>query len=146
MVSILFAVCIVGTSLAQQNDEEAPITLISTEDQFMQSLFFNQIELAALNKAAIGVVLGGIDDENSPPLKREIRLAGLVYDSPNDWIIWLNGHRMTPGNILPEIVEIKVNKTSVFLRWYDAVLKQVLVITLRPHQVYDIQSGILLPG
>lgn len=78
------------------------------------------------------------------PTKRIISLSGMVYRSPKDWIIWLNGHKLTPGMRLPELVDIKVESDRVRLKWFDIGMAKIIAITLRPRQTYDITSGVLL--
>lgn len=78
------------------------------------------------------------------PTKRMISLSGVVYRSPGDWIVWLNGHKLTPGVKLPELVDIKVENDRVHLKWFDIGMAKIIAITLRPRQTYDITSGVLL--
>jgi|GEM_PF-5931464 len=81
------------------------------------------------------------------PERRLIILSGILYRGKNNWTVWINGQKVTPDNYLPEIIEIKVENSSyVSLKWYDIGLQEVISITLRPNQVYDITTGILLPG
>ena len=73
-------------------------------------------------------------------------MAGGIYRKPGDWIVWLNGHKVTPKNLLPEIVDISVQNERVHLKWFDIGINNVISISLRPHQTYDIVTGVLLPG
>ncbi len=78
------------------------------------------------------------------PTKRIISVSGLLYRSPGDWIVWLNGHKLVPGARLPELVDIKVERDRVHLKWFDIGMAKILSITLRPRQTYDITSGVML--
>ncbi len=80
------------------------------------------------------------------PTKRVISLSGVLYRKPGDWIVWLNGHKLVPGKKLPEIVDIKVERDRVHLKWFDIGMAKIIAITLRPHQTYDIVSGVMLSG
>ncbi len=117
---------------------------------FTQSLLFSPAEIVALRRAAqggsVGTAVLNADSTTVIPEKRVISLAGVVYRAPGDWIVWLNGKKMTPKDILPEVVEIKVSQDRVHLKWFDIGLNNVISITLRPHQTYDIVTGVLLPG
>lgn len=117
---------------------------------FTQSLLFSPAEIVALRRAAqggsVGTAVLNADSVTVVPEKRVISLAGVVYRAPGDWIVWLNGKKMTPKDILPEVVEIKVSQDRVHLKWFDIGLNNVISITLRPHQTYDIVTGVLLPG
>lgn len=117
---------------------------------FSGSFFLSQLEIEAINQALHGQALTQqtLSTQNQAiPQKRVIRLSGVLYRAPEDWIVWMNNRKVTPDNLLPEIVDISVRDSSkVHLKWYDVGLNQVISITLRPHQVYDIVSGVLLPG
>lgn len=81
-----------------------------------------------------------------PPEKREIRLSGIVYKARGDWTIWLNEQRVTPQAIPEEILDLKVYKTYIEMRWFDVYTNKILPIRLRPHQRFNIDSRIFLPG
>ena len=78
------------------------------------------------------------------PTKRVISVSGMIYRKPGDWIVWINGHKLVPGARLPELVDIKVERDRVHLKWFDIGMAKILTITLRPRQTYDITSGVLL--
>lgn len=80
------------------------------------------------------------------PTKRTITLSGVLFKGPGDWVVWLNGHKLVPGRTLPEIVGMDVERDRVHLRWFDIGLGKVIRLTLRPHQTYDVTSGLLLTG
>ena len=95
------------------------------------------------------VVEPEFDPENPPPpipLKRTITLGGILYRGNGDWIIWLNGQKLGPNNLLPEIQGIDVASDKVYLEWFDIGINGIIRLTLRPHQTYDIVTGLLLPG
>ena len=81
-----------------------------------------------------------------PPEKREIRLAGIVYRKGGDWTIWLNEQRVTPDAIPEEVLDLKVYKTYIELKWFDDYTNQIFPIRLRPHQRFNIDTRIFLPG
>lgn len=112
---------------------------------FQDSFLFTAQAKTNVNRAVRGICVR-MGEEGGPAQRRVLKLAGLLYQAPGQWIIWLNGKRVTPDRLLPEIVDIDVNMSSVYLEWFDIGLNKVISITLRPHQVYDIETGILLPG
>lgn len=128
--------------------EEPPIKKFAK--LFKGSFFMTPMELITIqralsgkksNEATLGVAKGKI------PAHRIIRVSGVVYQTAEDWIVWMNGQKVTPENLLPEIVDIEVTDSSkVHLKWYDIGINKVISITLRPHQTYDIPTNILLPG
>lgn len=117
---------------------------------FTQSLLFSPAEIVALRRAAEGTVMGtavlSADTAVEVPLRRVIALSGVYLRKPGDWVVWINGKKMTPKDMLPEVMNIQVKRDRVHLKWFDIGLNNVISITLRPHQTYDIVTGVLLPG
>ncbi len=111
---------------------------------FSKSLLFTPQEISAIQRALLGVDTPTKDD--TPKLPRVLRLSGMMYKSPNNWVIWLNGKRVTPNRLLPEIIDISVDGSKVHLKWFDYGINDVISITLKPNQTYDLETGILLPG
>lgn len=111
-----------------------------------KSLFFTDEEISAIQRALLGISPTGDTQSNKPKKPRVLKLSGVLYKSPDDWVVWLNGQRVTPKNILPEIINIEVEPTKIHLKWFDYGFNDVIFITLRPNQFYDIETGLLLPG
>ncbi len=110
---------------------------------FLKNVFLSDDEVSAIQRALLGV---DKQEDTGPKPPRLLRLSGLLYKDPNDWVIWLNGNRLTPDRLLPEIIEITVDSKQIYLKWFDYGINNVIFITLRPHQIYDMETGILLPG
>jgi len=119
--------------------------------KFTGSLFFSPMDVAMIRQAMSGRKPGA---GNLPlmavgPLilpDRFIKISGVFYRSPNDWIVWMNGQKVTPKELLPEIVDIKVKNSSyVSLKWYDMGLRSVISVTMRPRQTYEITTGLIWP-
>lgn len=87
-------------------------------------------------------------EEELPPVMgpREISLGGIVYVSSGDWTIWLNNQKVTPDRIPPELVDIRVYKDYVKLKWFDAYTNQIYPVKMRTHQRFNIDTRIFLPG
>ncbi len=81
-----------------------------------------------------------------PPEQREIRLGGLVYHGKKDWVIWLNDKRVTPDALPTEVLDLIVYKEYVEMKWFDEWSNQIYPIRLRPHQRFNIDTRIFLPG
>lgn len=130
----------------------APESKDDIQKPFTRSLFYTKQDLVQISKALNGQsvnldtpVSGGAGEVI--PQVRTITLTGVLYKGPGDWLIWLNGQKLNPRNLLREIYEIEVFKDSrVRLKWYDIGLDGVIDVTLRPHQKYDIVTGLLLPA
>ncbi len=129
---------------------EGAVPVPAVAGAFLDTFLFNPGELATIEKAVKGKVTGtsmlSAQNQINIPKKRVIALAGVVYKSDDDWIVWINGHKITPGQLLPEIIEIGVKEDIVRMKWFDIGLNGIISITLRPHQTYDIVTGVLLPG
>ena len=129
--------------------EQPARAVADTAAPFKDSLLFSPLEIAAIQRAMEGKVTGSATLQSGPvqniPLKREIALAGVAYRSSGDWIVWINGEKVTPKKLLPEIVDIQVSKDRVHLKWFDIGINNVISLSLRPHQTYDIVTGVLLP-
>lgn len=139
-----------------------PLTEEELKKPFTDSFLFSPLEIAALQRAHMAkdpvaqpiplpdLAKPGDDGTGSKgpviPAKRQIKLSGVLLRKPGDWIVWINGQKMIPSVLLPEIIDIKVERDIVHLKWYDIGLNKILNISLRPHQTYDITSGVLLPG
>jgi hypothetical protein len=81
-----------------------------------------------------------------PPEEREIVLGGIAFTSKNDWTIWLNGQRVTPDALPSEIIDLRVNKHHIDMKWLDDYTQQIFPIRLRAHQRFNLDSRIFLPG
>jgi len=123
------------------------------------SLFFTSQQHALLREARVGFNTrvptmqdyGDPGDPNDPNYRppvamRELALSGILFNSDNDWTIYLNKHRITPDNLPVEIVDIKVFKDYIELRWFDQVSNQIYPIRLRPNQRFNLDARVFLPG
>lgn len=81
-----------------------------------------------------------------PPEKRNITLGGIIYRTSSDWTIWLNGKRVTPTALPEEILDLRVFNAYIEVKWFDQYTNQILPIRLRPHQRFNIDTRIFLPG
>lgn len=86
------------------------------------------------------------DKVKPPPEEREIKLGGILYVSGDDWIVWLNGKRVTPKALPKEVLDLKVHKQYVEIRWFDEYSNQIFPIRLRPHERFNIDSRVFIPG
>lgn len=88
------------------------------------------------------------DVENPNPDRgiRELYLGGILYASEDDWTVWLNGQRLRPNAIPDEVMDIKVYNEYVELKWFDRFYNLIYPIRLRPHQRFNIDRRIFLPG
>ena len=77
---------------------------------------------------------------------RELSLGGILHFASDNWIVWLNGQRVTPEAIPNEVIDIKVNEDFIELRWFDEYSNLIFPIRLRPHQRFNLDSRIFLPG
>ncbi len=155
-VVLVCATLLVSVSGARAQDATAPADpaaaaaaaeAAAMKKPFTESLLFTGAEVSLLREAAAGRRASSAILEAEKveliPVDRKIKLSGIYYNTDDRWIVWMNGHKLVPGRLLPEIHEIRVNRDQVFLRWYDIGLNDIISITLRPNQIYDIVTGIV---
>lgn len=139
-------------SIARDARDNADGTIIHTPK--IPSLFFSAEDFASLQEARqgfnykpqAGVEGTELEQLNEGNYIREISLQGILYKSANDWIMWLNQQRMTPKTLPSEIVELKVHKNFVEIKWFDRRTDNVVPIRLRPNQRFNLDAKIFLPG
>ncbi len=126
----------------------------------LHSLFFSTWTHDLLDEACRGLkaraptpeelaagLRGGLEEETrKDPGIRELSLGGIVYADSKDWTVWLNGQRVRQDAMPPEILDLRVFETHIDLKWFDAYTNQVFPIRLRPHQRFNLDSRIFLPG
>lgn len=137
-----------NTEQNEEPEEEPPIRIGTPYQPFNQSLFFTENDIIRIRMSLSGIDSDVVsdDDDAEEPKNRRLRLSGITYSNPDEWMIWLNGMRITPYNRPPEMIGVRVTEDFVDLKWFDNVLKKIIRIRLRPNQVYDINTGIMLPG
>ncbi len=160
-MAILMAALITQALPARAQDAAEPVGNRVMD----RSFFFKSEDLDAIAKAEAGTlpvaaIPGGeavlaalppgytLDAQGLPvaPPIRKLRLAGVLYRGPGDWIVWLNGKKIVPGNMPEELKDIDVQADRVTLKWLDAASNRILTIRLRPHQTYDIDLEMVIPG
>ncbi len=134
----------------KEEDDQSPFN-----PDKIPSLFFTywQHELITDAKRARGSVRGvrqqDLDKLNvnkTKPDNRDLMLSGILYHGEDDWIIWLNGLRITPNAIPEEVMELRVFKKYIEVKWLDPYTEQIFPIRLRPHQRFNLDTRIFLPG
>lgn len=114
----------------------------------MPSLFFTVWEHDLVLDARRGLTtrMPGTDDGVTQTGPRDIALGGIVYHGAKNWTIWLNELRVSPTAIPTEVIDLKVYKDYVELEWFDASTNQIFPIRLRPHQRFNLDTRMFLPG
>ncbi len=77
---------------------------------------------------------------------RELSLGGIMYSNSDKWIIWLNGQRVTPDALPKEALDLEVFNDFIQMKWFDGYTNLVFPLRLRPHQRFNLDSRIFLPG
>lgn len=153
-----------ASQVAATNDAQAkpevPKEVVFVVDQF-PSLLFTYWEQVALEDArnSRGLTRAPsrfevdsaltevpLQIEKPPPEARYIRLNGIVYKDNKDWIVWLNEKRVTPDALPKEALDLKVYKEYIEIKWFDEYTNNIFPIRLRPHQRFNIDTRIFLPG
>ncbi len=160
VMSVLLLSIAAHPTLAQPALDEAKSA--SVVDQYMQyktteidSVLFSFWEEEEISRAieargqAAPLALSRLQSEDMeppPPEERYIHLQGIVYTTPEQWTVWLNGNKVRPNALPPEAIGFKVYKNYVELKWFDDYTNQIIPLRIRPMQRYNIDTRIFLPG
>ena len=121
----------------------------------LTTLFFTAWQHALLQEAKIGFNTslaasgpGGASGSATgrAPGLREISLGGIAFADTSKWTVWLNGVRVTPNAIPSEVLDIKVSRAYIDLKWFDGYTNKIYPIRLRPQERFNLDSRIFLPG
>ncbi|MFP4312907.1 MAG: hypothetical protein ACLFR0_01160 [Alphaproteobacteria bacterium] len=168
LAGILFLHGGVLTASAQENAEATQVKNKEVDASEIPSLLFTYWEHTAIMDAKkdalrqAGIRRNVTDDElqrelnksnkpaepkpKPPPEMRELRLGGIAYTDQDDWTIWLNEQRITPNALPEEIIDLRVRRHHIEVKWYDDYTAQIFPIKLKPHQRFNLDSRIFLPG
>ncbi len=141
------AATLLGIANAKQYIRDSTLT-----PEALTSLFFTAWQHELLQEAKMGFRTGrpgsGADGSAvaADPGNREISLGGIAYSSDKRWTVWLNGVRITPGALPRAIIDIKVNRAYIDLKWFDAYTNRIYPVRLRPQERFNLDSRIFLPG
>jgi hypothetical protein len=139
----------------------APVFEGGIDPNSINPIVFSYWERAAINDARqwVGKTRAPTEDElmrsvktpgeqkkKPPPEEREIKLGGIVFVDAADWAIWLNGKRVTPDAIPREVMDLKVYKEYVEMKWFDDYTNQIFPLRIRAHERFNIDTRIFLPG
>ena len=86
------------------------------------------------------------DELELDPERRYSTLGGIVYKGEDNWTIWLNGKRVTPTAVPEEVLDLRVFKDYIEVKWIDDFTKQIFPIRMRAHQRFNMDMRIFLPG
>ncbi len=78
-------------------------------------------------------------------MQRDISLSGIYYKAQDDWVVWLNGQRIEPGETPQAVVEMTVQRDYVEIKWLDYYTNKIFPIRLRPHQIFNLDELVFLP-
>lgn len=119
----------------------------------VDTLFFTAWQHALLNEAKEGFVTapaeaGAVAGQAAgrDPGIREISLGGIAFSATDRWTVWLNGVRVTPNALPDAIMDIKVSRAYIDLKWFDGYTNKIYPIRLRPQERFNLDSRIFLPG
>lgn len=110
----------------------ATLALSPAPTRAQTSLFFTQEETQAIES------LAQTEKQKSPDAPTsDISLDAILYYSPHDWKIWLQGEPWTPETSPPGIRILKVSPDRVTLK---IALNPPVRIALKPHQTWSIAN------
>lgn len=120
----------------------------------VSTLFFTAWQHALLQEAKIGFTtrapepgeVGTASNEGAAPGIRELSLGGIAFANSKKWTVWLNTVRVTPDAIPDQVLDIKVSRSHIDLKWFDRFTNKIYPVRLRPHERFNLDSRIFLPG
>jgi hypothetical protein len=65
----------------------------------------------------------------TPP---ELKLEAVIYNSPQDWVVWINGEKHVPGDVKNHLTMLDVSPQSVLVNWQDGKAQQRITLNLVP--------------
>lgn len=154
-------------SIASMASDEAKIEIVKLPQppiSQLKPLFWNNAELSIISQIKRGVIkVVPIDDslviedllnDGDIPIitktkkykvPRDLRLSALIYNSKDDWSVWLNGMKITPDSDVTEVRYLNVNENYIEIKWFDAVTNKIYPVRIKPDQRYNIDTGLFLP-
>lgn len=86
------------------------LMMTQVEEQQVAPLLESAEDQSALQGAA--TVTSSLNDD--------IRISALIYTSPQDWVVWMGGHKLRPQNVEGDGFQLqKVDETGVTLTLTD---------------------------
>ncbi len=142
------------SKLEEALSQHAAVAPPTVRPEDLKTLFFTAWQYALLNEAkqlfktrppSAGESSGN-PAAPKPTGPREISLGGISFTSGKSWTVWLNRQRIKPDAIPKEVLDIKVSSDHVDLKWFDASTNLIYPIRLHPHERFNLDDRIFLPG
>ncbi len=117
------------------------------------SVLFTEREIEAI-RAARESITGEVEnifaepeetpEEEPTPVRSgpdRLYLGAILYFGEQRWTFWLNGEEITPGDLPDQVEQVNVFPDEIFLSWIDRPRDQIVTVTLRPREGYDLAGG-----
>lgn len=136
------------TPIEKEISEQLSFQKPTVNVNMMPSLFFTVWEHDLVLDARRGLITRDptTEDGIAETGPRDIALGGIVYHNGAEWTIWLNSLRVSPTAIPDEVLDLKVYKDYIELEWFDESTNQIFPIRMRPHQRFNLDTRMFLPG
>jgi hypothetical protein len=136
------------TPIEKEISEQLSFQKPTVNVNMMPSLFFTVWEHDLVLDARRGLITRDpmTEDGIAETGPRDIALGGIVYHNRSEWTIWLNSLRVSPTAIPDEVLDLKVYKDYIELEWFDESTNQIFPIRMRPHQRFNLDTRMFLPG
>lgn len=142
--------------VARTKEKAAPFFHKPPMATAIKSLFFTHWHYQAIKDAknSQGVVRLPSDwelnkentDDVIDPGPRDVSLGGILYKSDDNWTIWLNGQRITPDAVPPEVLDLRVFDSHIEIKWHDDYTDKIFPIRMRAHERFNLDTRTFLPG
>ncbi len=76
-----------------------------------------------------------------PPLPTppELKLNAVIYNNPQDWVVWINGVKHLPGEDKQHLTMLDVSPQTVLVHWQDGKAEQRITLNLVP-SIHTVQQ------
>ncbi|HAU29209.1 MAG TPA: hypothetical protein DCW68_03755 [Rhodospirillaceae bacterium] len=95
---------------------------------------------------------GSMSEEGKPLAPGELQLppplflAGMSYEGPETWSLWLNDTRLRSGHPIGEFEIVSINRHGVELIWKPVMYRGIYHFVLRPRQTFLPDQDAIVDG
>lgn len=69
---------------------------------------------------------------------RDVEVGGILYQSEKEWVIWINNERVTPNALPPQVMDLRVFKDYIEVKWLDEFTNRIFPLRLKSNQKFNL--------
>ena len=77
----------------------------------------------------VSVVEPVVEPAATPPA---LKLNAVIYNTPQDWVVWINGEKHIPGDIKNHLTMLDVSPQRVMVHWQEGTAEELMTLNLVP--------------